>query len=329
MAFLLFPAAGAQALVLNGGLYSVTGTPGGLTSNALQGSIFFNTTDNVSAVSLDGAHYQFDPNRVFTGSAGILSRTDAANSTVITGTTNNWDSFPSFDGNADHFVTAFSGQFVPQVTGTYNFHWNNDDAGLMYIDLNGDGIFQASERVAGYGWNMNGNVALTGGQPYNVIYMAQEFGGGQSVWWAFTPPGGSEMVVNPGDTVNQAGMWQYGTYGAADMTGESVQVTASSEIRATASLASFGGLTLDAGTTLTTTGSPISFLSTSFGTGSQLIGNASGTELGAIDVSGNATIGGSGTGDRHQPHARRRRAHDLRGQRVGDRGLDQPRRRRS
>ena len=84
---------------------------------------------------------------------------------IVTGTTQNWDAFPSFDGNADHFVTAFSGQFVPPSTGTYNFHWNNDDAGLMYIDLNGDGVFQASEQVAAYGWNSNGNVDLTAGRP--------------------------------------------------------------------------------------------------------------------------------------------------------------------
>jgi hypothetical protein len=76
----------------------------------------------------------------------------------------------------------------------------------MYIDMNDDGTFDNSERVAGYGWNMNGNKTLNAGTPYNVIYMAREYGGGQGVWWAFTPPSGGERIVNPADP-NQVNMW--------------------------------------------------------------------------------------------------------------------------
>jgi len=168
-------------------------TTNGSLLDGLSGSIFRGIPRNQSHLNLDGASYVFSNTRVFTGDkAGTIltDPEDPNNNVLITGTTQNWDSFPNFNGNADDFVTAFSGRFFPEVSGTYNFHWNNDDQGLMYIDMNDDGLFENSERVAGYAWNSNGNKDLTAGRGYNVIYMAQEFGGGQSVHWYFTPPGG-------------------------------------------------------------------------------------------------------------------------------------------
>jgi len=196
------------------------------TPNTLRGSVFFSTgtgapwgpTGNVmpgdeTPMNLDGAAFQQSVVRVLTGSkAGtILNMPENATLNVaVTGTTLNWTAWTGlFDGNADQFITAFSGMLTPPTTGTYNFHWNNDDAGLMYIDLNHDKVFQSTERVAGYGWNMNGNVSLTAGKTYDIIYMAREYGGGQSVWWAFTPPGGGERIVDPSDPT-QAGMWSTG-----------------------------------------------------------------------------------------------------------------------
>ncbi len=179
-------------------------------ADALMGSIFFGVPHDESHLNLDGASYQHNLTRVITGDkAGTIlvdGREDANRNTVISGTTQNWDSFPNFDGNADSFVTAFSGTFTPRVSGVHNFRWDNDDRGLTYIDLDGDGVFQNSERVAAYAWGANGNVNLTAGQPYTVIHMAQEFGGGQSINWFFTEPGGSEVRVNPGD-LTQAGLW--------------------------------------------------------------------------------------------------------------------------
>ena len=58
----------------------------------------------------------------------------------------------------------------------------------MYIDVGQDGVFDASDRVSTYDWNASGNKTLTAGLAYNMIYMAQEFGGGASVWWALTQP---------------------------------------------------------------------------------------------------------------------------------------------
>ncbi|MBM4034743.1 MAG: PEP-CTERM sorting domain-containing protein, partial [Planctomycetes bacterium] len=208
--------AGGTTLTLN--------TPAfGSSPNRLRGSVFFSTgtgapwgpTSNVmpndeTPMNLDGASFQQSAVRVFTGNkAGtILTMPEnPALNVAVTGSTQNWTAWTGlFDGNAEQFITAFSGSLTPPTTGTYNFHWNNDDAGLMYIDLNRDSVFQNSERVAGYGWNMNGNVSLTAGTAYDMIYMAREYGGGQNVWWAFTPPSGGERIVDPSDPT-QAGMW--------------------------------------------------------------------------------------------------------------------------
>jgi len=148
--------------------------------------------------------------RVLTGNkAGtILAMSEAPTLNVtVTGSTQNWTAWTGlFNGATEDFVTAFSGTFTPAESGSYNFHWNNDDAGMMYIDMNGNGAFDNSERVANYGWNMNGNKTLTASTPYSIIYMAHEFGGGENVWWAYTPPSGGERIVNPSDAT-QAGMW--------------------------------------------------------------------------------------------------------------------------
>lgn len=201
------PTGGAD-IVLSGGTFTAQGEVVDQMRDGLSGSIFRGIPRNESHLNLDGANYQHSPTRVLTGDKPGTILTDAEdsnNNVLVTGSTQNWGAFPNFNGNADDFVTAYSGRFTPDVSGTYNFHWNNDDRGLMYVDLNDDGQFQNSERVAAYAWNANGNVNLTAGQGYNVIYMAQEYGGGQNVWWAMTEPGGSEAIVNPSDG---RGTWQ-------------------------------------------------------------------------------------------------------------------------
>lgn len=252
---------GSTNLHLSGGTFEVQGDEVAI-PNALRGSIFFGTPDNETPVNLDGANYTEVTNRVFIGDKAntiLALSADPNNNVLVTGTTNNWDAFPNFDGNADHFVTALSGQFTPGATGNHNFHWNNDDRGSMFIDLNGDGTFGAGERINGYEWNGNGDVFLNAGTAYNVIYMAQEFGGGQGVWWAFNPLGAGEQQVNPG---TQAGMWSTMGTGAINAAAVDVSVSADSTLRATSGIgADFGALTLDNGTKLVTEGAPTTFAS--------------------------------------------------------------------
>jgi hypothetical protein len=186
--------------------------------DGLRGSIFLGTADDESVVNLDGADYFVSPSRVFTGdlAATILTlNEDSTHNVIATGTiaagdymdeTHYWtDIFPDLTPPPEHFVTAFSGQFIPEVSGTHNFRWSCDDRGLMYLDVAGDSIFQAADRVGEYAWDSNGNINLVADTAYNFIFMAQEYGGTQTINFWFTAPGETEQRVNPSE---QYGMWR-------------------------------------------------------------------------------------------------------------------------
>lgn len=174
----------------------------------LRGSIFFGTPSNENPVNLDGASYQVSPFRVFTGDKAntiLAMQEDPAYNVIATGQIQNWDNFPAFDGKADDFVTAFSGRMFPRTEGNHNFRWNNDDKGLMFIDMDDDGVFDSTDRVGNYDWSGSGTKYLYADRGYNFIYMAQEFTGGQSLNWWVTEPGSGEVRVN---TIAQAGLWR-------------------------------------------------------------------------------------------------------------------------
>jgi hypothetical protein len=174
----------------------------------LRGSIFQNLAAPASALNLDDAAYAVSYNRVFTGSkAGtILSLAeDPAWNVLVTGEVLDWQMFPGFTP-PDYFATVFTGRFFPQTTGVHTFRWNNDDGGIMYMDLNDDGTFQAAEKVAGPAWGTSGTASLVVGQGYNFMYAAYDNSGGNSNNFWFTGPLGTEARVNP-TAPSQAGMW--------------------------------------------------------------------------------------------------------------------------
>ena len=103
-------------------------------------------------------------------------------------------------------MTAISGSFTAPTTGTNNFRWSNDDAGGMYVDLNGDGKFSSFESVAAWDWDGNGDLSLVAGISYNFFYMTAEGGGGDTNNWYITQPSGSEERVNFGKP-SQISMW--------------------------------------------------------------------------------------------------------------------------
>jgi hypothetical protein len=103
-------------------------------------------------------------------------------------------------------MTAISGSLTAPTTGTYNFRWDNDDRGGMYVDLNGDGVFSSFEEVAPWAWASNGNLSLTAGFSYNFFYMTAEGNGGDTNNWYITQPSGSEERVNFGKA-SQLSMW--------------------------------------------------------------------------------------------------------------------------
>ena len=182
-------------------------TPGPAYVNGIHGSMFLGTPDTDVPTNLDGANYEWSDIRVFTGDKAntvLTMAEDAGRNGIVMGDTVGFAEFGGTGG--DHFITAVSGRFFPDTPGSYNFHWNNDDAGLMYIDMDDDGVFDASDRVAAFGWNMNGSKTLEAGKSYNFIYMAQEYGGGEAFNLRYTAPGGGEVPINA--TV-QAGQWKY------------------------------------------------------------------------------------------------------------------------
>jgi len=201
----------AGALRLDGG--AVTG---------LNGSLFRNIPRDETYVNLDGSTYTDTPGRIFTGDKAdtilsIASETGydiVVNGPTYCGNNNDWGPFPTLDSDWEEFVTAYSGVFIPDTSGVHNFRWDNDDRGLMYLDYDGDGVFQNSDRIAAYAWGANGNVSLTAGTPYNILYMMQEYGGGRDVEWWMTPPGGTEAYV---DTTTSPGAWQVDLGAPIDM----------------------------------------------------------------------------------------------------------------
>ena len=186
-------------------------------SDGLRGSIFLNAGSSDTPLVLTDAAYNISASRVLTGykAGSVLVMTETPEWNLIaTGEINGWVNFPGFNyGSSDYFITSLSGQFVPRVTGIHSFRWSNDDRGMMYIDLNDDGVFQAGEgSIAGVpAWDGINRQTLTADHPYNFIFMAQEFGGGQSLNFYITEPGQSEVRVN---TTLQAGMWKYCIGGA-------------------------------------------------------------------------------------------------------------------
>jgi autotransporter-associated beta strand protein len=176
-------------------------------SLGVRGSVFNPMVFNQASVDLSGALYSNSFTRVFTGSkAGtILTTTEVPGRNVIlSGPVNSWNEFGGTPG--DTCAAVVSGRFFPPVSGTYTFRWSNDDRGWLFIDTGNDGVFDSGDAVGTWAWDGIGSKTLTAGQGYNFMFFSQDGGGGDSILLWYTPPGGSEMIVNPSA---QAGQWCY------------------------------------------------------------------------------------------------------------------------
>ena len=173
----------------------------------LRGSIFLGVPGNDVALDLDDASYAISLTRVFTGDkpGTVLALSeDPAHNVIATGQISGHGMFPGFTP-PDNFVAAFCGCFIPAETGTHQFRWDCDDRGMMYIDLNHNGVFTDNEGLTPDPvWEGDGTVSLVAGQVYRFIFMAQEYAGGETINFWFTPPGSAEARVDP---TLQAGMW--------------------------------------------------------------------------------------------------------------------------
>ncbi|MDD5522887.1 MAG: DUF2341 domain-containing protein [Kiritimatiellae bacterium] len=211
----------------------------GVYADGLRGSIFLNDRQNDIALRLDNAAYYISSTRVFTGfkAGSVLALAEAPQWNVIaTGEISAFRMFVGFP-SSDYFISAISGQFIPRFTGIHNFRWDCDDWGMMYLDLNDDGIFQTSEGLVALPiWPGNGNVMLTADHPYNFIFMTKENGGGESQNFYFTEPSQAEVRVN---TILQPGMWRY-CLGGAGISGEQFTGIGSDSATFNATLSSSG-----------------------------------------------------------------------------------------
>ncbi len=186
----------------------------GLYLFGLRGSLFLNDRQNANALNLNDAAYNISSYRVFTGYKvnSVLALAEAPQyNTIATGDIYNFSMFTGFP-SSDYFATVFSGQMVPRFSGVHNFRWDCDDWGMIYIDFNNDGIFQASDGVvAAPIRSTSGNVTLTAGQAYNIIFLGKENAGGESINFWITEPGQPEARVS---VILQPGMWKYCQAGA-------------------------------------------------------------------------------------------------------------------
>lgn len=293
--------AGAQ-LNLNGGTQTESGAQTGmLNTNRLDASLFNGV--NSSVLNLDGSTYDWTPTtRVFTGSGGLLALTPA-NSTV--GYTGEVSGFGAAGGGGDNFSTAYSGTFVPNATGSWNFRWDNDDQGQMYIDIDNNGIFQSSERVdPTIQWHGSGSKNLTSGTQYSFIYMTHEDGGGESNNFFYTSPaGGGEQRVDP-SAGGQAGLWNTGrvTYGALNYTGQDLNVNATTTLNINTSTTplAFANLNANVGTaTINGNGgvAALTFTGTNVAAGQTTgISTSLGVTLGPVTIGDGGTLVATGSG---------------------------------
>ncbi len=132
------------------------------------------------------------------------------------GASDNWNTLFPTGGNQERFQVAWTGYFVPDVSGNYTFESrgrNNggspDDNGSIFIDSGQDGSFSGDGNASGGGVSITRN--LTAGQKYQVAYGFNENGGGDHFSGRVQGPGGSiwasETYANP--SMNAAGAGFY------------------------------------------------------------------------------------------------------------------------
>src|SRR6056300_747711 len=125
-------------------------------------------------------------------------------------------------GNCDETYTyKITGYFIPQQTGTHNFHLLGDDANHLYIGSAGQSLTEyetyvesiSSVNKTGYvvgltgccSWR-SGNVNLTAGEQYPIYTVFSENGGGDYLYMRWKNPDGAWVALQNSDrTLNGSG----------------------------------------------------------------------------------------------------------------------------
>ncbi len=272
------PLGDATEVVLSGGRLTVVGNSVTDEADAI-GAAYFKQDRGVGDLNFaqgSGAYAVDDSGVVnVAGPLGTASPDLTANQTGLLaytrdGNPRGWDDlfagFPS--GDVNQFQVLWTGQFTPSVTGPHAFRTSGqtgsggvDDDSSVFVDANHDGAYQPGEGVYTGG---EGNVTLnlTAGVPYNFAVGFNEDGGNERFAFSFQEPiGGAFAGMTRVDPSAQPGFWSTGYVDAFSMAGTNVAVTADSQLEAITDRGSvpFGQLTLNNGTTLTTSGAAMTF----------------------------------------------------------------------
>jgi len=279
---------GGGNLVLDGGTYSPEGTPVVLTGTPghLNMSGFMNPTDHVNNLDFnnDGDPGILDDVAVGTADfTGLLDiNGDGAFRALIPGITQN-----------DNYQTLFEGGFKTTGAGDYSFRFRNrDDAVVLYIDLDKDGVFEhagdlGTERILGPN-DGQALVNLDAATEYRIAFGHAEGTGGSRIRAQFNTPAGGEVPVEADIDLQNPDHAQFFldtrmVPDIIDMRDSPVAVTATSTLNAiTHYSALFGPLTIDPDCTLTTQGAP---------DGITFTDGLGGTDTGAVTITGAGAVG--------------------------------------
>ncbi len=286
------PLGGSSHAVLDGGLLLLE-AGSTTTANILHASQIQGATSN-SLLNMQGAYVPAESG-TFTGQNGLLAMDPARRAALtIPLSFQNQDAgggfadlFPGM-GREDNFGTLFTGQFTPNESGPWQFRLDVDDQGSLYIDLNGDFAFDASEQIKGPGGTQTVTTpALVAGKSYNIAIGHREGGGTERIRAEYqAPSGGGLEYINPADAA-QSGLWSGVSYDTFDLSGLDVTATGTAEIRIVSGVpVSLRDLTLDSGSVLTTSGADMAFRSTTISDTTATLNTASNVTMGTYDDGG-------------------------------------------
>ncbi|HUT08971.1 MAG TPA: LamG-like jellyroll fold domain-containing protein, partial [Thermoguttaceae bacterium] len=232
------PLSGANQVVLSGGTFSAYGAM----------SIRW---DELDWAKYNGANQQANLAGVDDGVAnglngGMLSLTPSSTA-VWTGDTND-------PGSGDNYGMSWVGVFKPPVDGDYEFYTHGDDQEALWIDLDGNGDYEAgageliTDNIYG-GWNepKTGMVTLDSTKVYDFAFVAYEGGGGEFHELKLTPPGGAQEFLHVDAGGVQAGWWGRRAFSGIDLTMLDFTVTADSTLNVQGADGMVGNLTLNSG----------------------------------------------------------------------------------
>ena len=262
------PLTGAD-VVLNGGTLELKGATTVVAANALR-QVAYNIGPGSFPPGPGDAYLNLHQNNglmVMTpfSSAlrtGALDYGDAAAFSFTAAASESGQAFTATGG----YMNLFRGYLSVPTAGTYTFRMSReDDRGIMWLDLNQDGVFQSN--TGALGGNNGEQLRWEDGSTYTVTlqqgkYMfavghADYTPGATCTVYVKSPAMGSEAIINP---TTQAGMWSVEDIGAINAGSTNLSVTGKSALRTlTDDKATLGTLTLGDASTLTTSGGKATF----------------------------------------------------------------------